>query len=431
MKFNLTNKTYYENHFRILERYTIVGDTLYLSGPNTGFKAQHINSYLILQNKKLSEQIPQDKKYDTLIFTDYFEAPQDIYSLLLESKNYLKPNSKIIISVVNYKYSYIIKLLEFLKLKKKSSKLSHIHENSLKNIAQATGLEFLYSHTKQIIPFKFFGIMKFLNTLFELLFSKLNFGLIRYFVFKNSVINSENKLKRTVLIPAKNEEGNISILFEKLNKLEIDEVVFSIGKSNDKTEETILENIDKYKSLNVICHNQTRNGKANSIWEGLKIVNGDLIAILDSDMSVDPIELENFFSILENNYADFVNGTRLIYPMEKESMRKINLIGNSIFQFVVSYILGVKLSDSLCGTKVFKKDFIDKIYWWQQNFQLYDPFCDFDLLFTAAITGEKIVEYPIHYKSRIYGKTQISRFKDGFKLIIYLIKSIKIFHTSN
>lgn len=112
-------------------------------------------------------------------------------------------------------------------------------------------------------------------------------------------------------------------------------------------------------------------------------------------------------------------------------MRKLNLIGNRVFQKVVSFITNEKLSDSLCGTKVFKKDFIPKLLWWQKRFNLYDPFCDFDLLFAASYTGEKIVEYPIHYKSRTYGKTQISRFRDGFKLIIYLIKSFFIFHTSS
>jgi hypothetical protein len=117
--------------------------------------------------------------------------------------------------------------------------------------------------------------------------------------------------------------------------------------------------------------------------------------------------------------------------MEKESMRKINFFGNRLFQAVVSFITGEKLSDSLCGTKVFKKDFINKISWWQDKYLLFDPFCDFDLIFTASITGEKIIEYPVHYKSRIYGQTQISRFRDGFKLVVYLLKSYKIFNSSS
>ena len=125
-------------------------------------------------------------------------------------------------------------------------------------------------------------------------------------------------------------------MFKELNQLNIDEIIFSIGNSEDKTFEKIQQCSTKYKNLNVVCHNQTKNGKANAIWESLELVSGDVIAILDSDLSVDPEELENFYSIIENNYADFVNGTRLIYPMEKESMRKLNLlvIGyfNTLFQ---------------------------------------------------------------------------------------------------
>ena len=104
--------------------------------------------------------------------------------------------------------------------------------------------------------------------------------------------------------------------------------------------------------------------------------------------------------------------------------------GNIFFQFIVSIVIGKKLTDSLCGTKVFKKEFINKITWWQNTFQLKDPFGDFDLIFTAALTGEKIIEYPVHYRSRKYGKTQISRFRDGFKLIKYITKSFFVFNTS-
>ena len=111
-------------------------------------------------------------------------------------------------------------------------------------------------------------------------------------------------------------------------------------------------------------------------------------------------------------------------------MRYLNKKGNILFQFLIGIIIKKKLTDSLCGTKVFKKEFIQKLFWWQNTFKLKDPFGDFDLLFTAAFTGEKIIEYPVHYKSRIYGVTQINRFRDGFKLIFYLSKSYFVFNTS-
>ena len=430
MFLKLSNKTYYQNHLKVIDRYTIDDDYIHIIGNENSYLSESKNVIKVKPNQMLNEQIDTTKKYKTIIFTDFFEASTDIHSLLKECKLMLEPQGKLVISVLNYKLSFIVKIFEFLGLKQKSPKLSHINENHLKNLSLTTGLEYVNSHTKQIIPFKFFGILYLINFVFEILFSKLNFGLLRYIVFTNSDTKNILDSKKTVIIPAKNEEGNIEPLFKELDKLDIDEIIFSIGNSEDKTYEKVQEYSNRYQNLNVVCHNQTKNGKANAIWESLELVSGDIIAILDSDLSVDPKELENFYSIIENNYADFVNGTRLIYPMEKESMRKLNLFGNRVFQYIVSAIIGIKLSDSLCGTKVFKKDFIEKISWWQKKYKLFDPFCDFDLIFTAAVTGEKIVEYPIHYKSRIYGKTQISRFRDGFKLIIYLIKSYKIFHTS-
>lgn len=427
---SIPSKNYYKNHFRILKRYQHDNNTLHIVG-NNNLKFKDLpNVKFLNQEVSLDSQLTKSKKFKTIIFSDFFESSNDIYSLLSELKNYVQPNGKIIISVVNYKYSWLIKLLELFNLKKKSPKLSHIQESNIKNLAEATGFQFISSHTKQILPFKFFGIFSLINNILEMILSKFNLGINKYIILKNVDKKNQEKLKRTVIIPAKNEEGNIPILFEKLKNIDIDEIVFSVGLSKDKTLE-VVKNIKNSKPKSQIkIHEQSKNGKANAIWESFDKVTGDVVAILDSDISVDPEELPKFFSIIENDYADFVNGTRLIYPMEKNSMRKINLIGNRAFQAIVSFIIGIKLSDSLCGTKVFKKDFISKVSWWQDEYSLFDPFCDFDLLFTASYVGEKIVEYPIHYKSRIYGKTQISRFRDGFKLIVYLIKSYKIFNTS-
>ena len=116
----------------------------------------------------------------------------------------------------------------------------------------------------------------------------------------------------------------------------------------------------------------------------MSIVKNDLVAILDADISVEPETLDEFFEIIEQNHADFVNGTRLIYEMEKNAMRYLNKKGNIFFQFLIGLIINKKLTDSLCGTKVFKKEFVDKIFWWQNTFNLKDPFGDFDLLFTNS-----------------------------------------------
>ena len=156
----------------------------------------------------------------------------------------------------------------------------------------------------------------------------------------------------------------------------------------------------------------------------------DRIGILDADLSVDPETLVDFFEIVEKGRADFINGTRLIYKMESGAMRKLNNIGNIFFQFIISILISKKLTDSLCGTKVFKRSLIHNMYKWKKLLTIKDPFGDFDLIFSAAYSGEKILEYPVHYKARTYESTQISRFKDGFKLIFYFFNSLMVFNTS-
>jgi hypothetical protein len=120
-----------------------------------------------------------------------------------------------------------------------------------------------------------------------------------------------------------------------------------------------------------------------------------------------------------------------MYPMEDSAMRYLNKIGNRSFQFLISKLISVNLSDTLCGTKIFKKSRIDTLYSWQNKLTISDPFCDFDLIFSSAYSGAKILEYPVHYRSRKYGKTNISRFRDGWKLILYFFNSLILFKSSN
>ena len=183
-------------------------------------------------------------------------------------------------------------------------------------------------------------------------------------------------------------------------------------------------------STNNNNYEQRTKGKAGAVFEVIDHCNGELIAILDADISVDPETLTDFFEIIENGYADFVNGTRLIYGKEKKSMRILNTLGNIFFQFIISLVIKQKLTDSLCGTKIFKKDDLGLLKKWQKLNFVKDPFGDFDLIFSAAYSGQKILEYPVHYRSRKYGSTQISRFRDGWKLLSYFLISFYKFNVS-
>jgi glycosyltransferase involved in cell wall biosynthesis len=237
--------------------------------------------------------------------------------------------------------------------------------------------------------------------------------------------------EKSVVVPAKNEEKNLMPLFERLAKTNLEaEYILVCAESKDKTLEAAYEVKDKFKNMNINVFEQKSNGKANAVFEGFEYSNGEVISILDSDISVDPERLVDFFEIIENSNADFVNGTRMIYPMEKNAMRYLNKLGNNFFQYFISKVIFYNLSDSLCGTKVFKKSSLENLKEWRFSQRIFDPFGDFDMIFNAAYEGATIVEIPVHYRSRIYGKTQISRFRDGFKLIIYFLASFKKLNSS-
>ena len=424
-----------QNHIKELQRYIQTsGKSIHLiSEKNRSIdKFEEITDQLLLVNdndlvKSLSSV---EEKFDLVIITDLFELTDDIYSVLKIIKKILIPNGKLLVNSVNPKWNVILKLFEKLQLKTYTKDRAYIHPKKISNIAKSDGFELNQYYSRQIFPFRILGIGKLINKILEVILLPFNIGIKNYMIFsyyKSSNVNNS----KSIIIPAKNEEKNLVPLIKRIPVFDEEyELVVVYGKSKDKTEEIVLDLENLFPDINIKVLKQSSNGKANAVWEAVEVCDMELIAILDSDQSVDPETLEYFFEILESGNADFVNGTRLIYPMEDKAMRTINTFGNKIFQFLISIVIRQRLTDSLCGTKVFKKSNINKIKIWQDTLSSRDPFGDFDLIFSAAYAGDKILEYPVHYRARVYGETQISRFRDGFKLIKYFIESYYLFNIS-
>jgi hypothetical protein len=427
----IANKTFYKRHSIELERFLVEENSLHIINENSKNKIVDDISHKVYFNPENLDykQIEFSKKYDTIIFTDIIESGTDIYNLLQLAKENLSTSGKLIITSLNTKYIYLSNLLESLNLKNKNIKQSYVATKKISNIASGVGFEYINTISKQIIPFRLFGLGTILNIILELISFRFMLGVRTYTIFRN-IESKKIEKSKSIIIPAKNEEGNLPLLVKRIPKFDNCEIIIVCGDSTDNTLIT-SENIKKeYQDFNITVLEQSGRGKANAVWEALRETTGEVIAILDADISVEPETLEQFFEIIDNNYADFVNGSRLIYQMEADAMRRINKFGNRLFQFLISQVTRTHLTDSLCGTKVFKRELIEKIFWWQETFGLKDPFGDFDLIFSASFTGQKISEYPINYKARIYGKTQISRFRDGLKLIRYFLKSFIVFNSS-
>lgn len=372
----------------------------------------------------------EKNKYDLIVVTDIFEVTDNIFELLESLNNLLTNNGKILINSINTKWNFPLIIFEKLKLKKISRPRSYIHLKKIYSISESSGFEIVRSYTRQIFPFKLMGIGDIVNKLFEILFFKLDLGINTYLLLSKKSKNY-NLYSKTIIVPAKNEEKNLEPLVSKIPKFNsLYEIVIVVASSTDNTLEEAYKVQNKYKDLPILVIEQQSKGKGPGVLEAINGSKYELITILDSDLSIDPETLLDFFSIIEEGRADFVNGTRFVYRMEKGAMRKLNSFGNVLFQFFISIVISTKLTDSLCGTKVFNRNLVSKMNYWSNSLFFKDPFGDFDFIFSAAYHGEKILEYPVHYKARTYGTTQISRFSDGLKLFLYFFNSLIKFNSS-
>jgi glycosyltransferase involved in cell wall biosynthesis len=233
----------------------------------------------------------------------------------------------------------------------------------------------------------------------------------------------------SVIIPARNEAGNIPAIFERIPKLGREtELVFIEGHSTDDTYAAIAKAIADHPERRCQLFQQAGSGKGDAVRLGFAHANGDVLMILDADLTVPPEDLPRFYEVLRSGKGEFVNGVRLIYPMEKEAMRFFNLVGNKFFSLAFSWMLGQPIKDTLCGTKALWRSDYERIRANRSYFGDFDPFGDFDLLFGAAKLNLKIVEIPVRYRERTYGATNIQRWKHGWlllKMVLFAARRIK------
>mgnify|MGYP001170391642 CR=1 FL=1 len=388
--FKLTSTTYNIRHYNEIKRYFEQGARiLHIVNAEQSINKNidysfdsEIETKYIKIDEDVENLLLSEKKYDLIVVTDIFELTSDIYKFLDTLNNSINHNGKLLVTSINTKWNLFLYFFEILNLKNKSKPRSYIHPKKINAIAKSAGFELIKSYSRQIFPFKLLKIGNTLNRLFEILLNIFNLGINNYILFSKTS-NKYQSFSKTVIVPAKNEEKNLPLLFSRMPDMGKDiEFIIVCAKSKDQTYETAKKIRDENKNLDIKVTEQISKGKAGAVYEAIENSDGELLAILDSDLSVDPETLPTFFSIVEEGRADFVNGTRLIYKMEDGAMRRINNIGNILFQFVISYIINQKLTDSLCGTKVFKRNLVSKIYEWQNILRTKDPFGDFDLIFS-------------------------------------------------
>jgi len=222
----------------------------------------------------------------------------------------------------------------------------------------------------------------------------------------------------SIVIPARNEAGNIEAAVRRTPELGAGtELIFVEGHSRDNTWEEIQRVARENPGRRIKTLRQTGKGKGDAVRAGFAVAEGDLFMILDADLTVPPEEMGKFYAAIASGRAEFANGSRLVYPMEKKAMQFLNMCANKTFGILFTWMLGQQLKDTLCGTKVLRRADYERIAANRAYFGDFDPFGDFDLLFGAARLNLRIADVPVRYRERTYGTTNIQRWSHGWLLL--------------
>lgn len=371
-----------------------------------------------------AENITLNEKYDVVILSNLIGVTDDIEHVFNELKKVCHSQTRIIVTYYNRIWEPIIRFAEWIRIKKRTPEQNWLSSGDISNLLYLSGFDAYKNCRRMLLPYR----IPILSWLFNRFVARLPFfqmfGL-NQFVFARPLPANlpqeevDKKYSVSVVVPARNESGNIEAAIQRTPSMgKFTELIFVEGNSTDDTWETIQKMADKYKDTHCIkIMQQEGKGKGDAVRKGYAAAEGDILMILDADLTVPPEDLPKFYNAIANGKGEFINGVRLVYPMEKNAMRTLNTAGNHFFSRLFSWLLERPIKDTLCGTKVmFREDYL-KLAKNRKFFGEFDPFGDFDLLFGAYKLNLKIVDLPIRYRERKYGDTNISRFRHGLILL--------------
>ena len=354
---------------------------------------------------------------DYIIVSDLITSLWDIQIFFRKVRSYVSPRTKIIISSYNHLWEPILNIGETLGFKAKQPLQNWLSIKDIENILHLENFEIIKVEKKLLFP-KYIPLVNLIvNKLIANLPGINGLDLIK-FITARPVVSEPKEYSVSIVVPARNEKGNMENAIKQTPQFgSHQEFIFIEGNSSDGTFEEMLRVQKAYPEVDIKVMKQTGKGKGNAVREAFDVATCDILMILDADLTTPPGDMPKFYDALRNNKGEFINGCRLVYPMEKEAMRLLNFIANKFFGWFFSYLLGQRMKDTLCGTKVLFKEDYKMIIANRSYFGDFDPFGDFDLLFGAAKLNLKIAEVIVHYRDREYGSTQISRFSHGWLLI--------------
>ncbi len=357
--------------------------------------------------------------FDVIVVSDTIGYFDDCETTLRQLHRLCTPDTRVVIAYYSRYWEPLLRMAELVGVKMRQPSLNWLSTGDIGNLLHLSDFDIIKREWRQLVPRKLLGIGPLLNRFIGTLPGVRRLSLRNYLVARPRPAPSMEPLSVSVLVPCRNERGNIEPAVQRMPRFAEDmEILFVEGNSSDGTFEECERVRDAYAGeWDIKAVRQDGKGKGDAVRKGFDLARCDVLMILDSDLTMPPEDLPKYYEALRSGKGEFINGSRLVYPMEREAMRFLNWVANQIFSVLFSWLLNQRFTDTLCGTKVLRKRHYEMIAANRDYFGDFDPFGDFDLIFGATKLNLKVVEVPIRYASRTYGETQISRFAHGWLLI--------------
>ncbi|HEX7515746.1 MAG TPA: glycosyltransferase [Chthoniobacterales bacterium] len=357
------------------------------------------------------EDLETEEKFDYVVLSDVMGFLRDVQCSFENLRRVCHGSTRILITHFSFLWEPILHAAESVGWKAKQPLLNWLTPVDVANLLELAEFEVIRMNSRLLLPI----YLPLLSTLCNRFLVNLplfkHLALLRVSIARPRVAKS-GALSCSIVVPCRNERGNVESVVARIAEIgNHTEIIFVEGDSTDGTREEIQRVIAGNRERDIKLVTQEGRGKGDAVRRGFEVAKGDLLMILDGDLSVDPEELPKFYDAIAKGTADFVHGSRLVYPMQNEAMRFLNLLANRFFSIVFTYLLDQSFKDTLCGTKVLLRSDYEKIAANRKYFG------EFDLIFGATRLNLKMIEIPIHYRARTYGATNISRFRHGLLLL--------------
>jgi SAM-dependent methyltransferase len=353
--------------------------------------------------------------FDVIILSETLDLSADVQRLLEQLATVSTPSTRLLINFHNNLWRPIFTAGEWLKLRAPVPASSWLSSHDVENLLELSQWETIKRQPRLLWPVETPILGPLINRWIAPLFP---FGCLAIFtIARLRPVTAPQPLSVSVIIPARNEAGNIEAAVLRTPSMGAwTELIFVEGHSHDHTWDEIERVRAAYPDLRITTLRQTGKGKGNAVREGYAVAQGDILMILDADLTMPPEELPKFYEAIASGKAEFANGSRLVYPMDEKAMQFLNMLANKFFGLAFSWLLNQRVKDTLCGTKVLRRSHYLAIAANRAYFGEFDPFGDFDLLFGADKQNLKIRDIPIRYRERTYGTTNIQRWRHGLLL---------------